>query len=477
MAEAFRKIASFKSIDDFGGYIKSIGADIPHDVKLESGSASPLGASSSYQGRKIGNRLCVLPMEGWDCELDGRPSELMVRRWERFGLSGAKLIWGCEAAAVRHDGRSNTRQLMIAESTVKDIAKAREALVKAHERSFGSADGLYVGLQLTHSGRFSKPNNDKIHESRVAYRHPILDKKFHWSDAHCKVMSDDDVKRLIDDYAKAAALAQKAGFDFVDFKQCHGYLGHEFLSAVDRPGQYGGSFENRTRFVREGIAAIQSAAPGLAIGMRFSIFDFVPFKKGVDNVGVPEEFQAPYKYAFGGDGTGQGWDMREPVEFVKMVNKLGVSLICGTIGSPYYVPHIQRPAMFPPCDGYLPPEEPLKGVARQIKAVAMLKQACPETLVVASGLTYLQELFPYVAQRLVRAGLCDFAGLGRMMLPYPEIFADILAGNPLRKRFICRTFSDCTTAPRNGIVSGCYPLDDHYKCMPEHHKLKEFKGK
>jgi 2,4-dienoyl-CoA reductase-like NADH-dependent reductase (Old Yellow Enzyme family) len=291
-------------------------------------------------------------------------------------------------------------------------------------------------------------------------------------------MSDDDIKRLVEDYARAAALAQKIGFDFVDFKQCHGYFGHELLSAVDRPGLYGGSFENRTRFIREGVAAIKAAAPGLAIGMRLSIFDFVPFKKGPDaNIGVPEEFEKPYRYAFGGDGTGQGWNMDEPVALVKMLCGQGVSLICGTIGSPYYVPHIQRPALYPPCDGYQPPEEPLKGVARQIKAVAQLKQACPEAQIVASGLTYLQEMFPFVAQRIVADGLCDFAGLGRMMLPYPEIFADSLSGAPLRKRQICRTFSDCTTAPRNGLVSGCYPLDDFYKNKPEHLKLKGVKGK
>jgi len=473
----YRKIASFKDLSDFSSYLKANGVEIPFDEKMEAGASAPLANSASYQGRTIGNRLCVLPMEGWDCELDGRPSELMRRRWERFGLSGAKLLWGCEAAAVRHDGRSNTRQLMIAESTVKGIASAREGLVKAHENAFGSSSDLYVGLQLTHSGRFSKPNDDKVHESRVAYRHPILDPKFHFDEKVCKVLSDDDVKVLVDDYAKAASLAQKAGFDFVDFKQCHGYLGHEFLSAVDRPGPYGGSFENRTRFIREGIQAIKAAAPGLAIGMRLSLFDFVPFKKGPDKRGVPESFEAPYRYAFGGDGTGVGWNLDETVKLLKMLRELGVSMVCGTVGSPYYVPHIQRPALYPPCDGYLPPEDPLAGVARQIKVVADVKKACPETLIVASGLTYLQELFPNVAQRIVRDGLADFAGLGRMVLPYPDIFADILAGRPLRKRSICRTFSDCTTAPRNGIVSGCYPLDDFYKAMPECQKLKGAKTK
>jgi len=475
--DRFKKIASFKSPEDFAAHLAELGIELPVDLALESGADSPFARTAEYHGHKIGNRLCVLPMEGWDCELDGNPSELMSRRWERFGLSGAKLIWGCEAAAVRQDGRSNTRQLMIAETTVKGVAAARERLVKAHKKAFGSDDGLFVGLQLTHSGRFSKPNDDAVHESIAAYHHPLLDKKFHFDANRCKVLSDDDIKRLVEDYGKAAALAQKAGFDFVDFKQCHGYFGHELLSAVDRPGEYGGSFENRTRFVREGIAAIQSAAPGLAIGMRLSIFDFIPFKKGVDGRGEPESFVPPYTHAFGGDGSGLGWDLEEPVKLLQMAEQLGVSMVCGTIGSPYYNPHISRPALYPPSDGYLPPEDPLVGVARHARAAAELKRSCPGCLVVCSGLTYLQELFPNVAQGLLRQDLCDFVGLGRMMLPYPEIFVDILAGEPLRKRLICRTFSDCTTAPRNGLVSGCYPLDDFYKTRPERTKLKEAKAK
>lgn len=473
----YRKIASIKSAVELAEYAKSIGVPLPIDETVETGGGAPLARTADHQGKTIGNRLCVLPMEGWDCELDGAPSELMLRRWRRFGLGGAKLIWGCEAAAVRHDGRSNTRQLMISEKTVKGIAAAREALVKEHIEAMGSDNGLYVGLQLTHSGRFSKPNDDKILESTVAYRHPVLDRKFHFEEGRCKVISDDGVKILIDDYAKAAALAWKAGFEFVDFKQCHGYLGHEFLSAVDRPGPYGGPFENRTRFLREGIEAIHVAAPKLKIGVRLSIFDFVPFRKGPDDVGVPEDFQVPYRYAFGGDGSGLGYDMTETFKLIDLLKSLSVDMVCATVGSPYYNPHIQRPALFPPCDGYRPPEDPIAGVARQIKAVSELKRARPGTLVVASGLTYLQEWFPNVAQRMVRDGLVDFAGLGRMVLPYPEMFADVLTGRPLQKKKICRTFSDCTTAPRKGMVSGCYPLDSHYKAMPECARLKELKGK
>ena len=67
-------------------------------------------------------------MEGWDGTPDGHPTDLTMRRWERFGLSGAKLIWGGEAVAVRHDGRANPNQLMISEDTLGDLIALRERL-------------------------------------------------------------------------------------------------------------------------------------------------------------------------------------------------------------------------------------------------------------------------------------------------------------------------------------------------------------
>ena len=105
-------------------------------------------------------------------------------------------------------------------------------------------------------------------------------------------------------------LAQKAGFDFVDVKHCHGYLGHEFLSAVNREGRYGGSFENRTRYLRNIVAGIRQAAPGLEIGIRLSAFDMLPFKKGDTGTGIPEQAEQ-YPFAFGGNAIGLGIDLTE----------------------------------------------------------------------------------------------------------------------------------------------------------------------
>jgi 2,4-dienoyl-CoA reductase-like NADH-dependent reductase (Old Yellow Enzyme family) len=411
-------------------------------------------------------------MEGWDGTTEGGLTEFTLRRWRRFGSSGAKLIWGGEAVAVRPDGRANPNQLMINEQTLGDLIALREALIAAHP---GRTDDLLIGVQLTHSGRFARPTDKKRLKPQILYHHPLLDRKFGLPPDQ-PLMSDDDVARLVDDYVTAARLAQRAGFAFVDIKHCHGYLGHEFLSAVDRPGRYGGSFENRTRFLREIVAGIRANTPELEIGVRVSAFDFIPFRPGPDRAGEPEPLEDKvYRYAFGGDGSGIGVDLAEPCAFLDLLASLGVHLVCITGGSPYYNPHIQRPAMFPPSDGYLPPEDPLVGVARQISVTAALKRHRRDLLIVGSAYSYLQEWLPNVAQYVVRTGRADFIGLGRMMLTYPDMCADVLAGRPLQRKRICRTFSDCTTAPRNGLVSGCYPLDEFYKARPEADQLAEFK--
>ncbi len=469
----YRKIAALKTSADFAAYCKTVGADLAFDEVVVHGGESPLAQPYTLRGRTIGNRVAVLPMEGWDGTPDGRPTDLTQRRWQRFGLSGAKLIWGGEAVAVRHDGRANPNQLVVNDHTAGALAELRQGLVDEHLAHYGRADDLLIGLQLTHSGRFARPNDKKRLEPRTAYRHPVLDRKFGVPDD--AVLSDDDIDRLVEDFGRAAVLTERAGFDFVDLKHCHGYLGHELLSAVDRPGKYGGSFENRTRFLRDLVSVVR-ANSRLDIGVRLSAFDFAPFKPNAERVGEMDwPVNEPYRYAFGGDGTGRGIDLAEPKRFLDALEALDVRMVCVTAGSPYYNPHIQRPAITPPSDGYLPPEDPLVGVARQIGVVAALKRHSPGLMFVGTGYSYLQEWLPNVAQRAVADGNVDFVGLGRMVLSYPEILADVLRGRDAQRKKYCRTFSDCTTGPRNGLVSGCYPLDDFYKNHPHKALLDEIK--
>ncbi len=458
------RVASFKTAEAFRGHLARSGLAIELDDVLEAPASSPLARPLEVDGVCVGNRFCILPMEGWDGTREGAPSDLTRRRWRNFGRSGAKLIWGGEAVAVRPDGRANPNQLLMAESTLADLEALRRTLIAAHRESFGPrAEGdLYIGLQLTHSGRFARPHATDRPEPLVAYAHPILDRRF---PDGLRRLADEDLERLVADFVAAARLAQKAGFAFVDVKHCHGYLGHELLSARDREGRYGGSFENRTRFLREVVNGIRAEAPGLGVAVRLSVLDSVPYGKGVDGVGAPEVSSAFYPWAFG--------LMEDEGLDAALVQ---VRWVCVTAGSPYYSPHLQRPALFPPTDSYLPPEDPLRGVARQIEATKRLKAAFPGLVFVGSAYSYLQEWLPHVAQRVVREGGADFVGLGRMVLSYPELPADVLRGAPLRRKSICRTFSDCTSAPRSGLVSGCFPLDHFYAAHADAVRLREAKA-
>jgi len=480
------RIPSLKTVADFRAHLQSLNLDLGMDDEIIQGEASPLLQKTTWNGRTIGNRWAIHPMEGWDGTTTGGVTEPMIRRWKRFGDSGAKLIWGGEAMAVRPDGRANMNQLIINEENKAGIAGLRETLIAAHKEKFGKTDDLVIGFQLTHSGRFCRPNDKKRWESRIAYRHPILDAKFNVT-SDDQILTDDDLKRLVDCYIASAKIAAEVGADFVDIKHCHGYLLHEFLGAITRPGQYGGSFENRTRLIREITAGIRAVAPNLGIGVRLSAFDFVPFKPdpalsqpAKPGPGMPEEFAhlLPYNYQFGINRENPlEYDLTETKQLLQLFTDLGIELVNLTAGSPYYNPHIQRPAAYPPSDGYQPHEDPLISVVRQIKVVAQLKAAFPKLILLGSGYSYLQEYLPHVAQHYVRAGHVDIVGLGRMVLSYPHILADATSlGKLAEPKLICRTFSDCTTAPRNGLRSGCYPLDDYYKTFEDAPALKLVKS-
>ena len=479
-------LGSVKDVKHFAGHVQSLGLAIPCDMEIVHGAESPLLLPVARGGIRIGNRIAVHPMEGWDGNTDGTPSEHTIRRWRRFGQSGAKFIWGGEAVAVSHEGRANPNQLVMADHTRMGLAELRNVLLEEHKSTTGSEDGLFVGLQLTHSGRFCKPNaNDRL-EPRILYHHPILDGKVGLSSDY-PLLTDTEITKIIERFHSAAKMAWELGFDFVDIKHCHGYLGHEFLSAHTREGKYGGSFENRTRFLREVAEGIRVNAPGLHIAVRLSAFDTIPFRpdseqsmNGKLGSGIPEPYggRIPYQWGFGvnpNDPTQM--DLTEAIEFLSLLEKLAIRLVNLTAGSPYYNPHIQRPALYPPSDGYQPPEDPLVGVAKQINVTHQLKQLFPNLIFVGSAYSYLQDFLPHVAQAAVREGWVDAVGLGRMVLTYPEILWDAARGNAIQHKRICRTFSDCTTAPRKGLPSGCYPLDKYYKMSELGKRLKTAKAR
>lgn len=490
MSKPYPRIGAQKSVADFRRHLESLELSLPVDAAaLSAAEASPLAAPASLGPRTIGNRWCVHPMEGWDGDGLGGPSELTTMRWRHFGESGCKLIWGGEAFAVRAEGRANPRQLFHQAESLPQIAALLAALRSAHEASFGpgSTGSLMTGLQLTHSGRFCKPNRNDRFESRIAVHHPVLDRRVGIAPSDdSQVLRDDELERLVDDYVAAARTAAAAGFDFVDVKACHGYLLHEFLSAWRRPGPYGGDFEGRTRLLRQIVAAIRSECRGLEIGVRLSVFDQPAFRAADDSGssrikgrGTPEQESPDDAPPFG--SSPQDHFLFDPTEPVALIKRLrddhGVRLFNLTAGSPYYNPHIQRPAYYPPSDGYFPPEDPLVGCVRQLDAVRVIKRAVPDVLITGSAYSYFQEYLPHVAQAVVRDGWTDFVGIGRLVLSDWTLPAKVLAGVDFTAdKKICRTFSDCTTAPRHGLVSGCYPLDERYKSLAEAGKLKAIKG-
>lgn len=476
----YPKIAQLKSVSALRARLAELDLELPLDDEvLTAAAGSPLAAPIEIGGFNVGNRWCIHPMEGWDAKGDGSPSEHTLRRWRNFGLSGAKLIWGGEAAAVEPAGRANPRQTLATPENRAGLAALLQELQQAHREQFGATDDLFVGLQLTHSGRFCRPNSHRL-EPRIAYHHPLLDAKFGIDPADRSIVwTDAEIERLIDRFVAAAGLAREVGFQFVDVKSCHGYLLHEFLSARERPGRFGGDFEGRTRLLTTTIGRIRDRYPDLIVGVRLSVFDTVPFATSREiGRAMAYESHLPYQYGFGVDAANPlKMDLAEPIRLLKILKELGVAAVNVSCGSPYYNPHVQRPAIFPPSDGYQPPEDPLCGVVRQIHAGRACKQAVPGLPMIGTGYSYLQDYLPHAAQAVVRAGWIDAVGLGRMVLSYPELPADSLATGQLARKRVCRTFSDCTTAPRNGLVSGCYPLDGHYKDLPEAKQLQEIKQK
>jgi 2,4-dienoyl-CoA reductase-like NADH-dependent reductase (Old Yellow Enzyme family) len=439
----------------------------------------PLFRPVTVGGMRVGNSLCIQPMEGCDATLDGRPDELTLRRYRRFGAGGAKLIWA-EATAVAPEGRATSRQLCLTEQNAPDFAAMLQQCRQAHREACGSDDDLVVGLQLTHSGRYSFPRR------LIACHDPVLDPvsmvlndagkpSGRSIDATYPLLDDDYLRRLVDRYVDAARIAHRIGFQFVDVKQCHRYLLSELLAARTRPGPYGGSLENRTRLARDIIEAIRAAVPGLMIATRLNIYDCVPYrKKAGSQEGEPCPWQA-FASSPGHDGQICAWgtnlanvlepDLTEPIWWIGEMARLGVSLVNVSMGSPYTTPHVLRPFEYPPPDGYETPEHPLKGVERHFTLTGELQRRFPGLPIVGSGYSYLQEYLFAAGAKNLEFGQVAFVGVGRASLSQPDFARQLQEHGKLDRKRVCRTFSYCTALMRSKhnelgqYASGCPPFD------------------
>ena len=440
-------------------------AELGHELTVLD-DVSALFRPARIGPHEAGNRLCVQPMEGCDGTCDGRPDELTYRRYQRFGAGGAKIIWG-EATAVSDDGRMNPRQLWIHDGTASALEDMLRQCRRAHIEACGSDRGLVVGLQLTHSGRFS------YRRAQIATHDPVLDPLTvdkatgRRLDASHPLLTDDDLRRIADEYLVAARLAQQIGVDFIDIKQCHRYLLSELLAAKNRPGDYGGPLENRTRLVREIVTRIRDELPGLTIATRMNVYDGIPYRgEGEEFVGRPCPHDLPLTAAFGTDPHDHlKEDLAEPIQVARWLRDWGVSLINVTAGNPYANPHVVRPAEFAPVDGYNAPEHPLLGVLRHFRLARHIQAAVPDVPVVGSGYSWLQDFAPHAGAAHVAAGDVAVVGLGRATLSQPDFARQLQEHGRLDRKRVCRTFSYCTNLmrtkdhPLGQYATGCPPFD------------------
>lgn len=448
MARHFR----YKTLDDIRAENERLGLDLRFDDDF-----AVLFQPTAFGPVFAGNALCIQPMEGCDGTLDGRPDELTFRRYRRFGAGGAKLIW-CEAAAVAEEGRANTRQLLVNEATLPGLAQIVDVCRKAHRESIGDDSDLVIGLQLTHSGRYSH------RRALLACHDALLDSRSNV--ANLPLLDDDYLAKLVERYVAAAKIACRAGFQFVDVKQCHRYLLSELLGARSRSGRYGGSFENRTRLAREIVSAIRAEVPGLMIATRINVFDGIPCQKGLEECGEAIEYSRPIEDGWGIDlNEPMRPDLAEPLKFIAELVRLGVAAANISMGNAYACPHVLRPFEIPPPDGYEAPEHPLIGVNRHFTLTEQVQLAFPDLTVVGSGYSYLQEFMPHAAAANIRDRRCTFIGVGRATLAQPDFARQIQEHGRLDRMRVCRTFSYCTALMRSKhnelgqFATGCPPFD------------------
>lgn len=379
---------------------------------------------------KLQNRVCFQPMEGCDCNCDGSPSSLTIEKYIKAARSGAGLVW-FEANAVCPEGRTNPRQMMLTGENLAEFKKLLDDMRRIAAEEAGTSP-VFI-LQLTHSGRQSI-------SPMIAYRNPVYEERRPVTDD--AIVSDEYLDTLPAKYAESARLAVAAGFDGVDVKSCHGYLFQELLSAFNREGRYGGSFENRTKLYLDSIRAVKSAVhEGCLVTTRLSVSDMV--KK---------------PYGFGTDEEGR-LDLTEPDRLIELLVREGISILNVTVGNPYHNPHVNRPYRQ---GGYTPPEAAEEGLARFETIERHIKETYPNLTVVGSGLSYYRDDLIAQSERQLNEGICDVIGYGRVSLAYPMFYRDSLKGEFSAKK-CCLACSKCTLLMRAGQVSGCTVFNEYYR--------------
>jgi len=431
---------ALRDADDLLHLAGELGLDLPWSKKLEP-LLEPVELTLPGPGRmRLPNRLGVHPMEGFDAAPDGSPAEPARRRYLRYAEGGSGLIW-FEATAVVPEGRSNPRQLLLDPATVGAFTELVEAVRHRARAAFGADHRPLLVLQLTHSGRFSRPAGKP--QPLVAAINPHLDAR----PESAQVLSDDDLESLVERFIAAAGLAAGAGFDAVDIKACHGYILHDLLAARARSGsRFGGpDLADRTRVMLRIVDGIRAACPDLGLAARISLTDSLP---------------PPWGFGTAADGA---VDLSEPHLLLDDLERSGCRLLNVTAGIPALFPWLGRPSDRAAGGGDPGPEHPLAGVARLLGLARSVLNAHPGLTVVGTGLSWLRHLWPGVGAGALADGWAHLIGLGRSSFAYPEAPRDLMRTGTLDRRKVCVTCSRCTELMRALSPTGCAVHDERYR--------------
>lgn len=427
---AKHKRFNYKTLNELKENIESLKIDIPLSEDLEI-----LKKPVVLGNKTLPNTLAIHPMEGCDSTADGKPDKLTFRRYERFAAGGAGMLW-VEATAVVPEGRANPRQLYICTENRDPFKQLFDHIIATAKKEYGEKYTPYTVLQLTHSGRYSKPAG--VSRPVIPVNNPYLDTVL---PKEYIVITDNELKQLEDRFVEAAVIAKEIGFDAVDIKSCHRYLNSELFSAFTRQGEYGGSFENRTRFLINIVDKIRDRlGDSIDITLRMNAYDAIPYPYGwgVDK----NDYHKP--------------DITEPVKLIKVLRNKGIKLVNISCGNPYYNPHVGRPYDAGP---YIPPQHPLESIANMLNIIKQIQCGVPDVAIVSTGFSWLREFAPYVAAGGIKAGWFKIAGFGRQAFAYPDFARDILKYGKMKREKCCITCSGCTEIMRDGGQTGCVIKD------------------
>lgn len=420
----------YKSLEEVQARAAELGVNLPFAADTRA-LTQPLTVGNVT----FANRMGIAPMEGADSLPNGSPSDYTLRRYVKEAIGGSAIIW-FEAISIVEEGRSSRTQLLLTRDNLDDYKAFTAAVKEAGLKANGFAP--YLIMQANHSGRYSNPDNKPA--PIIAYRHPELE-QYRAADDSC-IATDDYLKGLEEKFGEAAALAKEAGFDAVDIKSCHGYLLAELSSAYNRPGAYGGSFENRTRLLRNGILAAKVYEDD-----RFMV---------TSRLGIYDGYAYPYGFGVSPD-SGLTPDLTEPIRLVKeLYENYGIRMVDLTMGNPYATTHVTRPF---DKGKYQPEEHPFLGLDRMIHGIGAVKKAVPEMTILASAPTYLRRYADLYSAGAIEKGFCDGMLFGRMAFADPDFANEIIKTGRIDPKRVCMTCGCCGDLIRAHKPTGCVVRD------------------